>query len=125
MTRLALIALTAAALLGGADVGYAQQRDGPHAVTPPMSATHSGRFHRGHRHRVVAAVVFVPVFVGSAYAPYYYATYSPYSSPVYLDQDPPTYVDPQPDGYFYYCQDPAGYYPDVPSCAIGWMLVVP
>jgi hypothetical protein len=29
------------------------------------------------------------------------------------------------DGYVYYCPNPAGYYPQVPSCAAGWLRVVP
>ena len=34
------------------------------------------------------------------------------------------YVPPGAD-YSYYCNDPAGYYPDVPSCPSGWLRVVP
>ncbi|MGB7194988.1 hypothetical protein [Collimonas pratensis] len=31
-----------------------------------------------------------------------------------------------PDGnYSYYCNNPAGYYPEVPSCPSGWLRVVP
>lgn len=29
------------------------------------------------------------------------------------------------DGYSYYCPNPAGYYPQVPTCAAGWLRVVP
>jgi len=28
-------------------------------------------------------------------------------------------------GYWYYCQDPAGYYPTVASCPGGWTQVAP
>src|SRR6266478_9174177 len=28
-------------------------------------------------------------------------------------------------GHWYYCTDPAGYYPQVRNCAEGWLLVVP
>ncbi|GAC1335546.1 MAG: hypothetical protein NVSMB28_32850 [Collimonas sp.] len=34
------------------------------------------------------------------------------------------YVPPGAD-FSYYCTDPAGYYPDVPSCPGGWLRVVP
>jgi hypothetical protein len=27
--------------------------------------------------------------------------------------------------YWYYCRDPAGYYPDVPTCPSAWLQVVP
>lgn len=36
---------------------------------------------------------------------------------------PQTYVEKTPT-YAYYCQNPAGYYPRVPSCSRGWMKVV-
>ena len=32
---------------------------------------------------------------------------------------------PQQQGYQYYCPNPAGYYPQVPTCAAGWLRVVP
>jgi hypothetical protein len=34
------------------------------------------------------------------------------------------YTSPD-NNYSYYCNDPAGYYPDVPSCPNGWLRVVP
>ena len=30
-----------------------------------------------------------------------------------------------PPPYWYYCQNPAGYYPDVPHCPGDWLIVVP
>ena len=50
--------------------------------------------------------------------------------PIYYDPDfypgPASlmYVPPGAD-FSYYCYDPAGYYPDVPSCPSGWLRVVP
>ena len=29
------------------------------------------------------------------------------------------------DGYSYYCPNPAGFYPQIPTCAAGWLRVVP
>jgi Domain of unknown function (DUF4124) len=31
----------------------------------------------------------------------------------------------QGSNYWYYCRDPAGYYPDVPTCPSEWLQVVP
>ena len=63
------------------------------------------------------------------YDPYYYPAYA-YANPVYdeapvySDVAPPAYSEQDP-GYRYYCPNPAGYYPSVPSCSTGWMKVVP
>jgi hypothetical protein len=59
-------------------------------------------------------VVGPPVYVAP---PIYYAP-----DPVAVQQ-PPVYV--QPPQYWYYCQNPAGYYPSVPQCPGGWMQVAP
>ena len=37
---------------------------------------------------------------------------------------PPVYTLPPPP-YWYYWQNPAGYYPDVPQCPGDWLIVVP
>ena len=65
--------------------------------------------------------------------PYYpYAPYYPYYNPVPIVQQPAgeLYVQPAPQPtveptYWYYCKDPAGYYPSVQRCPSGWMKVVP
>ncbi len=67
--------------------------------------------------------------------PYYPAYYYP-ATPVYDDSAPSTYIEqdsggvtqqsaPRQGQYSYYCTDPAGYYPQVQSCATGWLRVVP
>jgi hypothetical protein len=39
---------------------------------------------------------------------------------------PQTFVEPQaPTGFWYYCTDPAGYFPYVRNCSKPWMTVVP
>ncbi len=59
------------------------------------------------------------------YYPYYRRNvYVVDSPPVYIQRQPPVYVQ-QPTNYWYYCQDPAGYYPDVQSCPTPWMKVLP
>lgn len=49
--------------------------------------------------------------------------------PVYIQQDsaPAAPAAPQPpaDSYWYYCPQPAGYYPYVKDCSQPWMKVVP
>ena len=56
------------------------------------------------------------------------------SSPmVFIQRDqpaaPPAAANIQPwsgrGEYLYYCQDPAGFYPQVPLCSMGWLKVVP
>jgi hypothetical protein len=126
MTKLALILVTAVALLAGIGACYAQQRDSAHATSPHIGRMHGGVFHGGHRYRVVAIVVAVPIFVGPASSPYYSNySYYPSSQPVYVEQDPPADMEQQPGGYWYYCADQEGYYPYVQNCPTAWMLVAP
>jgi len=73
-----------------------------------------------HRHRVTTIIVYVPA-IGSVSVPYYYAPWAP----AYVDQDPSVDAYRDPSGFYYWCPDPAGYYPDVQDCPIGWRLVAP
>ncbi|MBU4261882.1 MAG: hypothetical protein KKC76_08395 [Proteobacteria bacterium] len=66
--------------------------------------------------------------------PYYYPqTYYYPSPPVYVTPpQPPVYIErPQAESaapqqvYWYYCTDPAGYYPTVKECPGGWLQVLP
>ena len=56
---------------------------------------------------------------------------SPYYAPqVIIPQQTPLYPEPQQSqpeeqGYWYYCPNPAGYYPYVKKCPEGWLKVVP
>jgi len=53
----------------------------------------------------------------------------PYPAPVVVEQPAPVYQEqPQPQAaqqVWYYCQDPAGYYPYVKQCPHGWQPVSP
>jgi hypothetical protein len=95
----------------------------------------AGFHHHGfHGPRVfIGPRVFVGprFFVGPRYYPYYaypypYYPYYDYEPPVVVTPPPTDYVqrEPQP-GYWYYCQDPAGYYPTVATCPGGWVQVAP
>jgi hypothetical protein len=110
---------------------------------------HGGNWHGGNWHgngwygsRVVVGVGFGWPYWGwgwPGYYPYYsgyypaYPYYSDagygYSAPTYGQQDAPAYTEQRSfsegQQYLYYCPDPAGYYPQVPSCANGWLRVVP
>jgi hypothetical protein len=86
----------------------------------------NGRSTRGHgsdghhRNKVLAIVVYVPE-TRPVNAPYYYAP----DTPAYVDQDPPDGAYRELNGFYYWCSDPAGYYPYQPDCPTGWRLVAP
>ncbi len=46
----------------------------------------------------------------------------PQQTPLYLE---PQRSQPEEEGYWYYCPNPAGYYPYVKKCPTGWLKVVP
>lgn len=79
-----------------------------------------------HRWYGAGAFVGVPLFWGPRYVygppAYVVPPVYPSSAPV-LVGPPQDYVQPQQS--WYYCQDPAGYYPSVPECPGGWAPVAP
>ena len=56
--------------------------------------------------------------------PFWWVPPAYYNSPRYIEQPPAVFVDQDSD-YWYYCPNPAGYYPNVQNCPIGWLRVVP
>jgi hypothetical protein len=121
-------------------VGLAALLLGVAGAGAPAAA--GGRGHRhsnghGHKHRPhFHGRVFIapPVFVGPRFyvrSPYYPYPYAPYyyryAPPVVVTSPPTTYIQrpPASDGYWHYCQDPAGYYPQVAQCPGGWIQVAP
>jgi hypothetical protein len=46
------------------------------------------------------------------------------SEAVWSDAGQMTLIERDP-GYRYYCPTPAGFFPDVPSCSVAWLKVVP
>jgi hypothetical protein len=153
MKRFAMILLAAVGLVGGVGVAGAQMHSGSHGGggTHASGQWHSGgswnggnwrggNWHGGSR-------VFVGVGFGApwwgwwpGYYPLYYPYYGAYGYYPYPDYYSYDYVEPSyvqqdnsasqprsgPRGeYSYYCPDPAGYYPQVQTCAKGWLRVVP
>ena len=67
-----------------------------------------------HRHSNVGIFLGAPFILGDEYGPYGYVY--PYAPPM---------VDGGTNYSYYYCRDPAGYYPDVQTCPGGWLQVLP
>ena len=98
-----------------------------------------GRYHH-HHHGFHGKQFHGPRFhVGPRVYPYYYGAYHyggyyyGYVPPVVVTR-PPVVVAPPPTSYverapvsqyWHYCQDPAGYYPEVQQCPGGWAQVPP
>jgi len=102
---------------------------------------HGGHYYGGYRYYYPGFGFYFgfPYYWGVGY-PYYYPYYSA-AYPVYYpyattdqgvegvySQRAPAYSSPQSvpsNQYWYYCTDPAGYYPYVQNCSKAWMQVVP
>jgi hypothetical protein len=95
--------------------GQGAQGTGTHGSPSPGHKTD-----RHHRHKVIAVVVYVPD-IRPVNAPYFYAP----DTPVFVDQDPPEGAYRELNGFYYWCNEPAGYYPYQPDCPTGWRLVAP
>lgn len=110
-----LLLILAATLLCGAAVCHADDRERLRPPIAQMDGIRRGEDgnrverDRDHRRRPTIIVVAVPVLVGPGYASYY----------AIPSTDPYRTID----GFWYYCTDPAGYYPDVSECPNGWRLV--
>lgn len=120
MNKSSLIFLVAVALLCGTGISNAQDRD-QHGAAPPRNegmhrgdGSHKGDDGRDRRHRPAVIVVGVPVLVGPAYGSYAYGSY------YWL---PPDDAYRTLEGFYYYCMEPAGYYPALQECPTGWRLV--
>ncbi len=63
-------------------------------------------------------------FGGPLWGPAYVRPPVYVAPPVYIEQQPPVYIQ-RPPALWYYCQNPAGYYPYVQSCSQAWIPVDP
>lgn len=107
------------------------------ASWPQVASAHGWR---------VGVAIGGPVWGPGYYGPYGpYGAYGPYgwgypypyyppavvavptSPPVYVEQQPtaPAAAEPTEQGYWYYCRNPAGYYPTVKECSGPWQKVAP
>jgi len=86
-------------LASGGHGGY--HRGGHHQGGHHQGGHHGGGHHRGWHHRGYGSGIYYDV------------------SPLWIAPEP-SYVAPT---LWYYCTDPPGYYPTVPTCNVPWTLV--
>ncbi|MBU9856548.1 hypothetical protein J1778_14810 [Rahnella sp. H11b] len=112
MKRLLLLMLTAGALMSAssASFAYGYYGHGYYGHGYGHGYYHGG-YYRGWYGPDVVIGIPPPVYYGPPAVVY--------AAP----PQPQTYVE-KPPAYAYYCQNPAGYYPQVPACPRGWMKVV-
>lgn len=125
--KLALLFLSAVALACGAGLGAMPMSGGVHGQggSHPGFVDHRGFVHHGfdhrfdghHRHFHGHGSVFIGV-------PFWWEPPIYYAPPIYVAPTPSVYIE-QGSDYWYYCTDPAGYYPYIQSCPQGWLQVVP
>ena len=108
MNTIAFTLVATVALLAAPAIANVQTPATSHMeATHQMDGSHGGRRddHHGHRAPVVVGVPFY----GAPPIDYFdYSTPDAYSTL---------------EGLYYYCNNPAGYYPSVPDCPSGWRLV--
>jgi hypothetical protein len=97
---------------------------------------HYGRHHgHGHHGSSFGLVIGAPLWWGPAYGPYRY-DYGYRAPAVVIEREPAVYVErrapaasaqttPVPAPLWFYCTDPAGYYPYVQHCNRTWVEVDP
>lgn len=90
-----------------------------------------GHIHGHARHYFGGPLWWGPGF-GYGFAPYYYGPRT-----IIIEREPPVYIQRQPSystpqqssaptaQVWFYCTDPAGYYPHVQSCTQPWVSVDP
>ena len=103
---------------GGGFHGGGAQGGGFHGGAFHGDGFHGGAFHRRFR-------AGVAVGVGGIYVPYlWYYGYPYYDyNGYYPDYGDSGYAQPDAGPVWYYCSDPAGYYPYVTQCNTGWQTV--
>jgi hypothetical protein len=97
---------------------------------PPRGVWHGGGWRGGWYGPGVGIYLGGPVYWGGWWPYAYGYPYAyPYAYPGYVPAYPPVYIEkneqPAPTNYWYYCQEPAGYYPYVRECGQAWITVVP
>jgi hypothetical protein len=102
-------AIMGAAIMGAAITGVAMGAAITGAAIMGAAITggghHWGGHHRGWHHWGYGSGIYFDV------------------SPHYVAPAPYIGVTPEPPAMWYYCTDPPGYYPTVPTCNVPWTLV--
>ena len=113
MQKFAITCIAACAVFGVVGTANAQMHGASHAGEGGFhdgGASHGGggiHHDRGFHGRGV--FIGPPIILGPGYDPYGYSyPYGDYLGSIY-----------------WYCPDPAGYYPDVQTCPSAWLQVVP
>lgn len=127
MRKVAMAFVAAFALATSAGATSAQMHGG--GGFHGDGGAHGGGFHGGGFHGRSHGSIFLgaPIIVAPGYYPYGYAyPYADVPFSAYGDPDAAG-TEPQESGsnYWYYCRNPAGYYPAVQTCPSGWLQVVP
>lgn len=96
-----------------------------------------GNFNYGRPYSYYRQPYYRPYNYGYPDSRFYWPAYPPvvYPPVVVVPADPPVYIQqparpvpppaPAVTSYWYYCENPAGYYPDVERCPGGWIKVPP
>jgi len=110
-----------AGLHAGGFPGVMPQGGGFHPQSFHGGAFHNDGFHRGGlRYGFGGPGAGVALGLGTVYAPFAWDYYYPYADSYgYPDYS----YSLSPAQYWYYCSDPAGYYPYVTECNTGWQTV--
>jgi len=108
---------------GGSGGSFHAGGSGFHGGVFHGGGAQGGGFHGGAFHRRFRAGVAVGV--GGIYAPYLWYYGNPYYdyNGYYPDYGDSGYAQPDAGPVWYYCSDPAGYYPCVTQCNTGWQTV--
>lgn len=90
------------------------------------------RYRGGHGYSGFGFYFGAPFFPSPFYRYPYQTPYYPPAiitiparPPVYIQQPPPPVIEQYSAGYWYYCYNPAGYYPYIRECPSGWQQVEP
>jgi hypothetical protein len=128
MQKITIACIVAFAVLGGIGTTNAQMHGGGGGFHGGGGFRGGGEFHGGGFHgRSHDSFFFgAPIIFGPGYYPYGYSypygdvPFTFYGSPGAADVEPP-----DAGSIYWYCRDPAGYYPDVQACPSGWLRVLP
>ncbi len=117
---------------GYAGAGYrgAYWGGGRHGYWPGYRPGYGGGYWGGYWGPSIGFYIGGPTYWGAWGYPYY-APSTWVTTPIVIEQESTVYTQAQAQegaasaNYWYYCTEPAGYYPYVQSCTKAWIPVVP